>query len=117
MEVTKLKLLIFVLNRVEYLERLLSTLQTAGIRGGTILNSTGMARELLDSEEINFLGSLRQFLDPSRVQSKTLLFVLKDEMVQKAIDAITSVVGDLTQPDSGIMFTVPVDFTKGIKNQ
>jgi len=111
-----MKLLFFVLSKVELLDRLLNALQNAGVRGGTILNSTGMARELLESEEVNFLGSLRAILDPSRVQSKTLLFVLKEDMVDKVIETIVSVVGDMTAPDSGIIFTVPVDFTKGIKN-
>ena len=40
--------------------------------------------------------------------------VLKDEQVDEALAAIEETVGDLSKPDTGIVFTVPVDFIKGM---
>ncbi|MEW6724679.1 MAG: hypothetical protein AB1331_07175 [Bacillota bacterium] len=37
-----------------------------------------------------------------------------DELCQRAIEAINQVVGDLTEPGAGILFTVPVDTCVGM---
>ncbi len=106
--------LFLVLNKVECLEELLAKLAESGVRGGTIIESTGMARVLGDSEDFNILGSLRAFLDPRRVESKTLFFVLRDEQIQKTRNIINEVVGGLDKPDTGIMFGVPLSFVEGV---
>ncbi|MBC8569697.1 hypothetical protein [Zongyangia hominis] len=109
-----MKLLVLILNKVEMLEPLLARFTDLQINGATILNSTGMARALSDYMDDSFLGSLRAILDPDRDENKTILTVLKDEQVESAIGAIEEVVGDLSEPDTGIVFTLPVDFIKGV---
>ena len=37
-----------------------------------------------------------------------ILVVLKDEEIQKVVDAIHQIAGDLQKPNTGIIFTVPV---------
>ncbi len=81
-----MKLLVFVLNRVEKLE--------------PALNS--------------FLGSLRAMMEPDRVENCTVFMVLKEEDVPCAIACVEEVAGSFDAPNSGIVFTVPVDFIKGI---
>jgi len=109
-----MKLLVFVLNKIETLEPLLERFSQDGISGATILNSNGMAHTLSEYGG-SFLGSLRAILNPDRVESRTLFAVLPEDQVEIAVKAIELVVGDLSKPDTGIVFTVPVDFTKGIK--
>ena len=58
--------------------------------------------------------SLRAILDPEREANKTIMTVLKDEQVDVALAAIEETVGDLSRPDTGIVFTVPVDYIKGM---
>ena len=60
------------------------------------------------------MGSLRAILNPDREESKTIMAVLRDEQIPKAIQVIESVVGDLSKEDTGVVFTVPVDFQKGM---
>lgn len=108
-----MKLMVFILNRVESLEPLLTAFADHGIGGATILSSTGMARALAEVEDSIF-GSLRAILDPEREANKTIITVLKDEQVAEALAAIEETVGDLSAPDTGIVFTVPVDFIKGL---
>jgi len=67
-----------------------------------------------DEDEIPFLGSLRTFLNPEREKSKTIFTVIREDQLQEAVDAIESVVGDLSCRDAGVIFSVPIDFTKGI---
>lgn len=112
-----MKLLVLVLNKVELLDELLEGFAKERISGATILNSLGMAHELYQSgyEDDSFLGSLRALLEPEHEESRTVFAVLKEEEVDKAIRVIEGVVGDLSQPDTGIVFTLPVDFIKGAK--
>lgn len=41
--------------------------------------------------------------------------VLKDEDVERAVAAVEEVAGSFNTPNSGIAFTLPVDFVKGIQ--
>lgn len=109
-----MKAVVLVLNKVECLEKLLITLAEAGIKGGTIIESTGMARALGDSEDLNIFGSLRMLLDPSREESKTMFFVIEDEQVSIVKKIIKEVVGDLNMPQTGILFGVDLDFVDGV---
>lgn len=112
-----MKLLILILNKIELLDELLEAMADAQIGGATILHSRGMARELYNSghEDDMFLGSLRAILDPDREENLTILTVVREEQVQLAVQVIEKVVGDLSKPDTGILFTLPVDYIKGIK--
>lgn len=111
-----MKLLVLILNKVELLDELLEALADAHIGGATILQSRGMAQELYHNamESSSFLGSLRLLLDPDREQNLTILTVVHDDKVPVAVDVIERVVGDLERPDTAVVFTIPVDFTRGI---
>ena len=99
-------MLIFVLNRVEKLEPALNKLEHAGLRGATVLSSRG---------DGSFLGSLRAMMEPDREENRTVFMVLKDEDVERAVAAVEEVAGSFNTPNSGIAFTLPVDFVKGIQ--
>lgn len=109
-----MQLLLFVLNKVDLLDPLLEKMMEQGVRGATILNSTGMARELAKNEDFPFFGTLRSLLDPDREESRTVFTVLKDDEVGRVKEIIRSVVGDLAQPDTGVLFTLPVLDVEGI---
>ena len=64
----------------------------------------------------SFLGSLRAMMEPDREENRTVFMVLKDEDVERAVAAVEEVAGQLQYPpNSGIAFTLPVDFVKGIQ--
>lgn len=112
-----MKLLVLILNRVEGLDDILEGFAQMQLVGATILQSQGMARALFQSdkyEDDSFLGSLIGLLDPEREKNKTVLTVLEDAQVPIAVEVIEKVIGDLSKPDSGIVFTLPVDYIKGI---
>lgn len=112
-----MKLLIFVLNKTEKLDDVLTEFARRNMCGATVLDSMGMARMLAgthDEEEIPFLGSLRQFLNSERRQNNVILAAIDDEQVDEAVAAIESVVGDLSNEDTGVVFCLPIDYTKGI---
>lgn len=109
-----MKLLMIVLNKVEMLEPLLETMTARGVRGATILNSTGMVRELTRNEEYPLFASLRYLIDSDREESKTIFMVLREEQVAVAKKAVTDILGDLSQPNTAIMFTINIDEAEGI---
>ena len=77
----------------------------------------GMARILSnnhDDNEISFLSSLRSFLSPEREKNNLIFTVIRENQLETAVKAIESVTGDLSRKNTGVIFSVPVDFTKGI---
>lgn len=109
-----MKLLVFVLNRTEKLEEVLNALEHAGLRGATVIESRGMAMTLEKYFDGSFLGSLRAVMEPDREENRTVFMVLKEEQVERAVAEIERVAGSFDKPNSGIAFTLPVDFVKGI---
>lgn len=111
-----MQFLLMVLNKVEVLDTLLEKLMERGICGATILNSTGMVRELAkNNEDFPIFGTLRFLIDTDRKESKTVFMVLKDEKVEEAKKIIRQVVGDLSKPDSAVLFTLPVLSVEGVE--
>ncbi|HHV98348.1 MAG TPA: hypothetical protein GXX36_02040 [Clostridiaceae bacterium] len=113
-----MQLLIYVLNNEELLDDLLESFLEAGIKGATILESTGMARELASNgnHQIPIFGSLKLMLNEVRPHNRTIFVALEDEQVDTCIGCIKDVVGDLNKPDAGIVLTVPITRIEGIKN-
>lgn len=110
-----MQLLLIVLNKTDKLDELLESLVEQGISGATILSSTGMLRELSkNSEHFSIFGTLRYRIDLDQEESKTIFMVLRDEQVEIAKKTIREVIGDLSQPDSAIVFTLPVLSAEGI---
>ncbi len=112
-----MKLMVFVMNKVEHLDPFVHRLKEAGIKGATIINSTGMGRRLMENDDLGneFIGSLRALFDHPRAESRVILMALEDEQVDIVAKIIDQVVGDLNKPNSGIAFSLPIDFIKGFK--
>lgn len=106
-------LLIVVLNRVELLDKMLSALNDAGIRGATVLNSIGMAHELAGLEDSYVIGSLRAMFASDHRENRTIFMVVDSNEITSVTQVIDNVI-DLQKPDSGILFAVPVLFAAGI---
>lgn len=109
-----MKLMIFVLSNSDLLNFLLEDLSNAGIRGATIIDSTGMAMTLSKLENSFIGGSLKALFDPGRDENKTILCVLKNNQIETAKQVIKDVVGDLSKPNTGIFLTVPIDDVEGL---
>ncbi len=110
------KLLILVLNKIDTLDALLLRLNEAGVHGATVINSTGMAHALASHEENLTISSFRAFFAHSREENRTVFMVLSEEKIAVARSVIREVVGDLSLPNTGILFSLPVDFFEGLTN-
>ena len=111
------QVLVTVLNKIELLDKLLKEFETVGVSGATVISSIGMAHALAGHEESHFISSFRAFFDVSHSESKTIFIVCSEDMAEKAKDAVRRVVGDLSEPDSAIMFSVPLLYIEGISHE
>lgn len=109
-----MQLMFIILNKKEHVDTLIEELALNDIRGATIIESKGMAHSLIEHDEFRFVASLRSILDPARADNKTILIVLKDHMVSIVADIVNNLTGGISKPDTGIMFTVPINYCEGI---
>ncbi len=108
-----MKLLVLILNKVEKLEEVLEGFLEIGITGATIIDTVGMGHIL--SEEVPIFLGLRFMFTGAKPHNKTILSTIKDEKEDQAIELLKKVLGDLNQPGTGIVFTLPVDRVEGLK--
>ena len=111
-----MKLVTIILNKTECLDAILEEFTSNSISGATIIDSKGMVQELNehDHEDLYFLVSLRSLLEPSHRENKTIIMVAKDEDVKVISRIVNQATGGLNKPDTGILFTVPIDHLEGL---
>ncbi len=110
-------LLVEVLEQTEQLPTLLEELVKIGVTGTTILDSIGMGRILLESDtDVPAIRVIKEVLARRKPSNKTIFAVIDNkETLEKAIQVVRSVCGDLNEPGKGILFTFPLDFVEGLK--
>jgi nitrogen regulatory protein P-II 1 len=107
-----LKALFMVLNKTEKLDEVLKAFLDCGVKGATILNSTGMGRRL--AKEVPIFASLGIVLDGGRDYSYTLFAVMNEDKVKPVVETLDKVLGNLDDPDTAVIFTLPVDGIYGL---
>jgi nitrogen regulatory protein P-II 1 len=114
-----MSLVILVMHDPEKLEGLLDAWKEAGVSGATVLFSTGMGRinqapTLRD--DLPLMPSLEDFLPRAEHLSRTIFTMVEDEtIVERVISATEQVVGDLCQPDRGLLMVLPVSRVYGLR--
>lgn len=106
-----------VIKQVELADKIMEALANAGIKGGTAIDSEGMAGSIArTNQNVAMVQLLKEIIsgEDESHKSKTLFIIVKDEQVEDVKNAIRSVTGDLSKPNAGIMFGVPVSFAEGI---
>lgn len=109
--------LFIVLNETQYLSEILVTLQKLGIRGATVINTTG-SREIQDEkveESKSLLSKIVETLQGDTKNNRTIFSVMeKEEEIHEAMNEIEKVLGgDMATPNKGIMFVLPVTHFRG----
>lgn len=110
-----MQLLVLILKNVNQMNKLIRLLAESGVKGGTILDGTGMAESLCNMEDIPMFGGIRRMLSgEERESSHVMLFVLKEEQLESTRKVIKKVMGDLNSPNTGIMFAIPITYVEGL---
>ena len=109
-----MKLVFFVLNKEELLDEVLAAFIEAEVPGATILDSEGMGRFL--TYEVPLFASFKEFMKGNKPYNKTIFSVVdSDAKVMRLEELIEKVCGSLSEPGTGILFTVPVDYVRGLR--
>jgi nitrogen regulatory protein PII len=110
-------MVIFVLHDPDKVDRLLQAWEKAGIRGATILYSSGLGR-LHGShwmDDIPLFPSLESLSEHEEFFSRTIFTVVNsEEIVNRLIESTEAVVGNLSQPETGFLVVLPVLRTYGL---
>lgn len=103
--------LFLVLNEPDCLDEILARFVDVGVQGATILDSQGMASALASSRGRDFpiFGSLRTYMEGARPYNKTIFTVVDSEqLVERTVEAVRDVLGDIDHPSVGFMFSLPI---------
>ncbi|HSH46146.1 MAG TPA: hypothetical protein VK966_09835 [Longimicrobiales bacterium] len=108
-----MQLLVAVINQEEKVDEVLTGFLDLGITGATVLNSEGMGRLL--SHDVPIFAGLQTLTSRERPQNQTIFSVIDtEEKAEGAIALLQEVCGDLSNPATGIAFTIPVNRVAGL---
>lgn len=111
-----MQLLILFMKKPELVNEIIHELGKNNISGGTIIDGRGLASGLANMSDLPMFGTLRQIISGQfNDETKILLMVVKDQNVIQTANIIKSVIGDMNQPNNGVLITVPVLYCEGIK--
>ncbi len=108
-----LKLVVFILNRVEYLEDLLAAFLEIGISGATVLNSVGMGQ--IVSHNIPIFSGLADAFPGSSPSNRTILAIVDERQVKRMACMIEDVCGSLDDPGNGVMVSLSLEEAFGFR--
>lgn len=110
-----MNLLTVILKKAELVTDICKELAEEGVHGGTIIDGTGMASVIEKMDDLPIFGMLKSILadDDDNEVVKVMLFVMSDDEMEKAKKIIRDTIG-LDEPNTGIMFALPVTFVEGL---
>ena len=113
--------ILFVLHDISKMRDLLHAWEEAGVKGATVLFSTGLGRIrqnfglMEDFPLFPTMSDIMERLEDMDL-SRTLFSVIDDEkIVENVLQQTQKVVGDLNQPNTGILIVLPVAKVYGLK--
>lgn len=103
---------LFILDDPSLLDEVLKAWSEGGIKGATIIESTGLYRRQRKLIPMRYLYSGPQAEERDNVAMFAL--VESKEAAEKCLELTESVVGDLNKPHTGVFAAWPLAFTKGL---
>lgn len=105
-------MIFFVMDQAGSYEKILPAWQEAGAPGVTILRSTGIGRyhrHANQREDLPLFPGLDDLFQQEESQNRTFISVVPDrETVDRIVRVTQEISGDLNDPDSGVLFVLPV---------
>jgi nitrogen regulatory protein PII len=109
-------MLMFVLDNPDYLDEVLQAWEDIGVSGVTIIESTGISRY----RETKLVGTplmagINRILHSNEEGHLTLFTIVKGESnVRQCIGAVEEIVGNLMNPNTGVLAAWPLTIVKGV---
>ena len=114
-------LIMFVLHDPDKLSELLLSWEDAGVSGVTVIPSTGIGRLRASDmlrEDLPLMPSLEDILEAPERYNRTLFTLVEGEtMIDRVVEATERVIGDLDEPNTGILTVIPVSRVYGLQRR
>ncbi|MBN1665620.1 MAG: hypothetical protein JW862_00965 [Anaerolineales bacterium] len=113
-------LVVLVLNNLDECNTVLHAWEATGAGGITILESTGLGRVRRAGyrDDLPLMPSLREIFRSEETHHRTLFSVVKDlESAHALVDATQEAIGDLDEPNTGVLFITPVVEVHGLNKR
>jgi nitrogen regulatory protein PII len=110
------QMVLLIVSQSEQCPDVLDAWEATGVGGITILDSTGLGkvRQAAIRDDVPLMPSLARLFQHNEVRHRTLFTVVdSDEMVDRLIKATEKELGNLNNPDNGVMFVLPVSRVVG----
>ncbi len=105
-------MIFFVLNDPNRLDEVLSSWSAVGVGGVTIIESSGMYRRLQQHIPMRYMAGGQSFQETCNY---TLYAIVESqEVVQACLHAAEELIGDLDEPNTGVMAAWQLDMVKGL---
>jgi nitrogen regulatory protein PII len=108
---------LFVLNDPDKMEPVLDAWEHAGVGGVTIMHTSGLGRlrKNLFNDDLPLIPSLGVFMEHLEEMHRTLFSVVSSmEIVELLVKATQEVIGDLENPETGLLVVLPVERVYGL---
>jgi nitrogen regulatory protein PII len=109
-------MVLLVLDNPERLDEILDAWDAIGVSGVTILDSTGINRRRLARQVgTTFMAGINRLMSGDQESHFTLLTIVNSEaMIQECQETVEKVVGDLNNPNTGVLAAWPLAYVKGV---
>ena len=110
-------MLMFVLDDPDRSQDILEAWEAVGVVGVTILESSGLGRVRRAGmrDDLPLIPSLGDLLKSKETRHRTLFTIVDGQkQIDAILDATQSVVGDLEQRNTGLLFVLPVSEVHGL---
>ncbi len=108
-------MIMFVLDNPGKLDNILDAWEQIGIRGVTIVESTGIQRLRKNRARIPMRFAIEPMVFGGEEGNLTLFTMVADNaMVQRCLQATETIVGNLDEPNTGILASWPLSTIKGL---
>ena len=105
-------MVMLVLDDLNHLDAVIEAWEQIGIRGATIIESTGIQRLKRKNVPLRFLFQSTGLVE----EGHYTLFVIveSDQMARACLKATEELVGDLDDPNTGVFAAWPLSIVKGV---
>ena len=111
---------LLVLHDAEKCDALLRAWEDAGVRGATVMHSTGLGRMRGNGwmDDMPLFPSLEDFTEHEEYFNRTIFTVVESESsVDRLVAATEGVVGELSRPETGFLVVLPVMRVYGLNKE
>lgn len=110
-------MVLLVLHDLKHFNAVMAAWRESGAPAITILDSVG-TRELEEQgkrDDLPLMPSVRDLLQSDDAPRKTIFTIVEDAIVDPLIEATERVMGDMSEPQKGILVVLPVSRVVGYR--